>query len=219
MPPFNQPPTNKIQTPKPNPQLDTTRPQSGPNAPQDIASKLPFRRVYYKTLGKGSLISFRYAFWKHDPTPLVLVTDTGIDRIRGINLRYLTYRYVRSVLQNYCGKNFFSYRYIMHDQFMVNAFRTYKRAGMSQIQMLDCDVLGNVLGKIRTFNPQELQYIQKEIQRQLKAQANPSAEEMAQQYQDIFAKQQPGFAALPKPMTQDARLKFRPQPGIGPINQ
>lgn len=156
-----------------------------PQSHQQLLSSLPFRRVYYKSLQKGSLAYGQYLFWKYDPNPLVLVTDVLGDRIRGINLHYLTFKYVKALLSNYCGKPLFSYAFIKHDQYIVNAFRTYKKAGLRNLQLLDCDVINMQFQDRRKsykHNPQELKFIKQQIRDQLRRSANPNAEQLANQY-------------------------------------
>lgn len=170
--------------------------------------QLPFRRVYYKTLQKGSLVSCQYTFWKHDPSPLIVVTDVFPDRIRGVNLHYLTFNYVKSLLSHYCGKGHFNYKFIMHDPYIVNAFRTYKKAGLRKVQMLDCDIINQELKVRRSFNPQEIKEIRKQIRQQLRRRVNPNAAELAKQYTEMVSRasgfQQPGIM-------QDGRKTFQPQ--------
>ena len=207
------------QGPRPSPGRQQATPQAawapgmqrpiGP--PPAIAQQLPFRRIYYKTMQKGTLISGQYMFWKHDPHPLVLVTDVFPDRIRGINLHYLTFRYVKNLLSHYCDKAHFGYKFIMHDHYIVNAFRTYKRAGLRKIQMLDCEGITKELNVRRSLNPQELKVIRKQIRQQLRKQVNPSAAELAKQYVEMISPA-PGFETLPPGMRQDARRAFRPAP-------
>lgn len=170
---------------------------------------LPFVEAEYNVLNKGVLVNFGYTFWKHDPNPLVIVSDVFVDRIRGVNLHYLTFRYIRDLLKNYCDKNYFSYRFIKHDQFVVNAFRTYKKQGITMMKRLDCEVLIALLTRVRSFNPQEMEAIRQEIEKQLKAETNPNATELANQFQGNIMTPQTGFEALSKPMRQDARRAFR----------
>ena len=71
----------------------------------------PFRRVYQKTIGKGSLIHFQYLNWHHDPYPLTLVSAVykGPPRpglVAGVNLHYLTFKFIRALIKQYCGKMF-----------------------------------------------------------------------------------------------------------------
>ena len=168
---------------------------------QQKSNNLPFKKTTYKTLGRGALASFSYLYWKHDPSPLCIVTDVFADRIRGVNLHYLTYRYMKGILGNYCGKQDFSYRYIMHDNFAVNAFRTYKKQGIQQLKILDCDIINNALMQVRSFNPKELDAIRQEIEKQLQAQLNPTAENLAKQYQQeiLTPRGDQGFMPLAQP--------------------
>lgn len=196
----------------PQPPQRQPQQQLQPTQQPQFLNKLPFKRSYYKTLKKGALVWFNYTFWKHDNTPLVLVTDVMGDRIRGVNLHYLTLRYMKGLLQSYCGKDFFSYRFIKHDQFMVNAFRTYKKSGIRQLNILDCDVLNNSLQNVRSLNPQQVDAIRQQIQQQLQQQLNPTAEQLAQKFQQQIVPQTgQGFTPLQRDQRQDARRKFTPQ--------
>ena len=200
------------------PPARTPQSPQAPRAPKATPeSQLPFRRVYYKTLRKGSLISCQYTFWKHDANPLIVVTDVGIGPqvglpegvpgIRGVNLHYLTFNYVRSVLQQYCGKQHFGYKFIMHDPYIVNAFRTYKRMGLRKVQMLDCDVINQELQTRRSLNPQEIKEIRKQIRQQLRQRVNPNAAELAKQYTGMIGTSQDFENQAAQP---DGRRIFRP---------
>jgi hypothetical protein len=171
---------------------------------------LPFVEAEFNVLNKGALINFGYTFWKHDPNPLIIVSDVFPDRIRGVNLHYLTFRYIKGLLNSYCDKNYFSYRFIKHDRFIVNSFRTYKKEGITMMKRLDCNVLMTLLTKVRSFNPQEMESIRQEVERQLKAQTNPAAEDLANQLKTNILTPQTGFTPLAKDMRQDARRAFRP---------
>lgn len=182
--------------------------------PQPISSALPFKKSEHQQLLKGVLASFQYSLFKHDPSPLIIVSDVFGDRIRGINLHYLTYRYMKSLLSNYCGKPDFSYRYIKFDKFVVNSFRTYKKIGIQNLNLLDCGIINTQLTKIRSFNPQELNVIRQEIEKQLHAQINPTAADIANTYQNEILTPQAdkGFMPLQKDKQQDGRRTFKPQP-------
>src|SRR5687767_1875035 len=172
---LHQPNNLRGQTPIPHP---NTRPNQPAN---HLTNRLPFRRVYYKTLQKGSLMYSQYLYWRHDPAPLVLVTDVLPDRIRGVNLHFLTFKYVKSLLNMNCGKAGFSYAAIKGDKFLTDAFRTYKKSGLRNIQLLDCDFIKTQFQEQRRaykYNPQELKNIRETIQRQLSRAANPKAEDL-----------------------------------------
>ena len=99
-----------------------------------------FRRIYHKTIGKGALTTFNYVFWKHDPYPLVLCSSVYHDgKVAGINLHYMTFKYIRYLIQQYCGKQF-SYQLIKGNNYIYNAFRTYKRNGIRMAKILDCEL-------------------------------------------------------------------------------
>ena len=179
---------------------------------QRLTQALPFRRVYYKSLKKGSLVYAQYIFWSHDPNPLFLVTDNPHpkypDQIRGVNLHYLTFRFVKSLLQLYCGKGF-DFKYIMHNPYIVQAFRSYKKAGLRNLQLLDCEVINLQFQERRRadkYNPQELKIIRDQLRQQLEKLTHPRASELAGQYADMLNTQQ-GFQ---QPFQQDARFAFRP---------
>lgn len=143
---------------------------------QKKSEQQPFRRAYRKSLGKGSLCVFNYQFYKHDPYPMQLVSSIYSDgKVAGLNLHYLTFRYVKFLIKQYCGSGSFSYQNIKGDRYIVNAFRTYKPNGMRNIKMIDCQFLLSILGRIRSFNPNEIEAIRKEVQEQLGRATNPKA--------------------------------------------
>ncbi len=168
-----------------------------PGAIQDKFTKLnqqaPFQRLAsnqfgpsVKTIGKGSLIQFNYLFWQHDPYPLLIVTDIYGQYIRGVNLHYLTFPYIKKILQPNCENRGFSYAHIKADQYLVNSFRTYKRVGIKQPKVLDCSFILNVLGSVRAIDPNEIETIRKVVQEQIRRRAQPKADELTQQYSQML---------------------------------
>lgn len=154
-----------------------------PNAPQQAARQpQPLKKQSPGRVQSGSLVFFEYLFYKHDPYPLVLCSGVWSDqRVAGVNLHYLTFRYIRSLVHSYCGKQF-SYQLIKGNRFVTNAFRSYKRQGIRNHRILDCDFLMRVLGSVRSFKPSEVEAIRQEIQRQIRGRQNPSAEQLADQF-------------------------------------
>lgn len=146
-----------------------------------------FRRIYYKSIQRGSLSTFQYLHWKHDPYPLVLCSGIYQDgRIAGINLHYMTFKYIKYLIQQYCGKQF-SYPLIKGNNYIYNAFRTYKKDGVRMTKLLDCNFLLTILGSLRSFNPTEIEAMRQEIQRQLRERMNPTVEETAKEYTETVA--------------------------------
>jgi hypothetical protein len=154
---------------------------------QKMADNPIFRRIYYKTIQKGALATFNYLHWKHDPYPLILCSSIYSDgRVAGVNLHYLTFRYIKYLIEQYCGKTF-SYQLIKNNLYIHNAFRTYKRDGIRTAKLLDCDFLKTLLGTVRSFNPSEIEAIRQEIQKQLTARMNQTAEQLSQEYSSIIS--------------------------------
>lgn len=129
---------------------------------------------------KGSLILFNYSFWKNDPRPLVLVTDYNVKgMLRGINLHYLTYPYITSMLNS--ASNFqgsFSYNNIRNNSYIINSFRSYKWSGISGIKKFDIRFINQMISNARNFDPNQIQAIRQSVNQQLQQQYLPSADQM-----------------------------------------
>lgn len=143
-----------------------------------------FRRVgsskqISNTVKKGSLITFNYTFYKNDPYPLVIASRVNIgSKIWGINLHYLTFNYIKKTLSN-CDNPFFSYAgSIKGDSYLQNAYRSYKWSGIRQIKVLDCDVLLDTMGTVRSIDPAEVEIIRRNAEEQINKQINPKANEV-----------------------------------------
>lgn len=155
-----------------------------------------------KRIGKGSLIWFRYLNYQHDPAPLVIVTDIWQNYIRGVNLHYLTFNFVRHLLNLHCDNRMFSYAHIKNESpFFVSAFRTYKRLGIKQIKSLDCAFLLNVLASVKSFDPAEVEQMRVYVREQIRRQPNKKAEAMSERYMGMQRGeegfQQPAKSPLP----------------------
>lgn len=142
-----------------------------------------------KPISRGSLISFYYPQSYaiipniiHDPYPLVILTDIWPRYIRGLNLHYLTFPYVKKILTTYGGKSF-SYYNIKPDQYMANAFRMYVRMGVRRPRRLDTEWLVSVLQSVRSFDPAEIEKIRTNIQQQIQQRLQAKAEELTS-YED-----------------------------------
>ena len=128
---------------------------------------------------KGSLITFNYSMWKHDPYPLIIVSDFNKDgKLRGVNLHYLTFPYIKTLLKNYCEKNVFSYSAIRTDKYVVSSFRSYKWSGIRNIKKLDCNLILSVMGIVRSFDPSQVEAIRKSIQDQINTLVNTPASDL-----------------------------------------
>ena len=134
---------------------------------------------------KGSLISFHYPRSYaiipnviHDPYPMVIITDIWPNYIRGLNLHYLTFPYVKKILQMWGGNPSFSYSHIRPDKYMANAFRMYVRLGVRQPKRLDSEWLKTILQSVRSFAPGEIEKIRASIQQQIQQRLQAKAKEL-----------------------------------------
>lgn len=138
-----------------------------------------------KTITRGSLISFHYpvSYAKipnviHDPYPMIIVTDIWPKYIRGVNLHYITFPFIKSLLQQHGGNTGFSYSHIKSNSYLAQSFRMYVRMGVRQPRKLDTDFLLDVLGTVRSLAPGEFERIKKVIQAQIQQRLQVKANEL-----------------------------------------
>jgi len=138
-----------------------------------------------RRITKGSLISFHYprSFAMipnviHDPYPMVILTDIWPQYIRGLNLHYLTFPYIKNILSAHGGNAAFSYVHIKPDKYMAQAFRMYVRAGVRRPRRLDTQWLMEVLASVRSFAPGQLEAIRKNIEMQIQQRLQTKADEL-----------------------------------------
>jgi hypothetical protein len=153
---------------------------------------------------RGSLITFNYSLRKpgHDAFPLVLVTDIDYpaknpiakpgynpgykqgDFIRGINLHYLTFPTIKKLIfpnnQSICENSGFTYQYIKANNYIVSAFRQYRKVGIRNLKKLDCQFVAKAMSISRSFDPNEIEAIRKSVRDQLSRIVNPTALDMGQ---------------------------------------
>lgn len=154
-----------------------------PQKPQQL-----FRNVYQRTLQAGSLVTFQYTFWRHDPYPLVLCGGLWASgKMVGVNLHYLTFKYIKFLINQFCGKNF-NYHYIKSNQFIKNSFRSYKREGVRNVRMLDCQFLLSMMGQVRSLSPTEVEAMRQHIRGQLQEKMNLNVQDI-QDYTKVISTQ------------------------------
>lgn len=139
---------------------------------------------------RGSLISFNYPISQafppnviHDSRPMVIVADVFPGYLRGVNLHYLTFPYIKKLLQTFSGNASFSYASVRPDRYIANAFRVYASRGISQTRKLDTTWLLNLLASIRSFNPAEIEKINSTVQQQIQSRLQMKARDLAVQNQ------------------------------------
>lgn len=192
--------------------------------PEPLFTGVPFERIRAnqygistRTLGQGSLLIAKYGNWKHDPYPLILVSSLYSDgRLGGINLHYLTFKFIKNLLQRFrLFPGSFSFRAIKGDKYIANAYRTYHKNKLTQAKLLNIDFLLTILGSIRSFSPNEIERMRREIEKQLRQQVNPRAADIAELQQitpqkgvDTFTR--PGISPEATTPTQPATIPTTP---------
>jgi hypothetical protein len=96
--------------------------------------------------------------------------------MRGVNLHYLTFPYIKNLLRSGAGNQGFSYGNIKADPYIVNAFRSYKWQGIRQVKMLDSAFLLTVMATVRSFDPTQVAAIRQAVQEQIQREVNPRPE-------------------------------------------
>jgi hypothetical protein len=150
-----------------------------------------------KEIGRGSLISFHYPrSWAiipniiHDPYPVILITNIWSKYVCGVNLHYLRYQEIQSLLTYWGGNSGFSWAAIKKSRLYMPlryAIRMYVRGGIVTPKKLDSPFLLQVLKSVRTFSPGELEQIKLTIQKQIQQRLQAKANEMTS-YEDWRAK-------------------------------
>ena len=141
--------------------------------PPGLGNLLKIPENVSRVVQKGSIVNFRYVGQTRVPIkdayPLVLVSDIFTNAIRGINLNFLDSPYVKSMILNYLNKPF-SYAFIKNDHYIVDAFRTYKRNGISQLRIMDSNFLIGLAKVARSLNVNEIDQVRQQIAMVLKEQ-------------------------------------------------
>lgn len=134
-----------------------------------------------KTVASGSLVTFQYSFAKNDVYPLVILTYVSNNYIHGVNLHYLTFNQIKQVLQkdklNGCRPGF-NYKNVKPYEYIVDAYRTYKRNGLKNLKVLDCDLILRSMSVSRSIDPQEAEAIRENVRNQISNLINTSVEQM-----------------------------------------
>ncbi len=133
---------------------------------------------------QGKLITFSYQNWENDPYPLVIVTSSRSgDYVAGVNLHYLTFPFIRNLLDVAQKSPLFSYRNNIKGQskYVIDAFRSYKWRGIRQVKTLNTDFVISVMATVRGGDPAEVQQIREVVQEQIKNKINPLAEATPEQ--------------------------------------
>lgn len=127
---------------------------------------------------KGSLITFNYLYYKNDPYPLLLVSDVNYKGVycRGVNIHYLTFPDIKSLLQGNANNLNFSYQANLKNTLFKDMFRQFKLKGIRLLKKIDVSFLLNVLASVRTISPNEVEAIRSAIKLQIQQFKNELAQ-------------------------------------------
>lgn len=149
------------------------------NLPKDFGKST--KRLGPKTLTKGSIIAFKYDFFKHDPYPTIVVTNVTREFVSGLNIHVLTFYKIKDLLGkkiNACENPAFSYNLVKGDGYIIKAYRKYKKIGMRSVKIFDCDTFLNILGISRVLTPKEAKIIRSDVTNQINRSANVNADQI-----------------------------------------
>jgi hypothetical protein len=149
------------------------------NLPKDFG-KLT-KRLGPKTLTKGSIISFKYDFFKNDPYPTIIVTSVSKDYISGLNIHVLTFYRIKELLGtkiNACKNPAFGYNLVKGNGYIIKAYRKYKKVGMRSVKIFDCDAFLNIIGITRVLTPKEAKIIRNDVSNQINKKTNINADQI-----------------------------------------
>lgn len=116
----------------------------------------------------GSVVSFYYQYYKHDPYPVVMVTDIYAGYlVRGLNLHYLPFPIFRELLNTWGDNRAFSYFAIKNQNLIKSAFRSYKTYGILGAKKINWKSILAMISIIRNYSPQEIDSIRNAVEQQV----------------------------------------------------
>lgn len=140
------------------------------------------KRLGPKTIKQGSIIAFKYDFFKHDPYPTIIVTRVTKDYISGLNIHSLTFYNIKNLLSknkiNACENPAFSYNLVKGNEYIIKAYRKYKKIGMRSVKIFDCDSFMTLIGVPRVVNPREAKIIRTNMTNQINKKTNINADQI-----------------------------------------
>lgn len=112
----------------------------------------------------GSVVSFYYQNFNHDPYPVIISTGPmSNNRIGGLNLHYLTFPVFRALLNSWAGNAAFNYFIIKNEPVIKNAFRSYNISGIKNIKKIHYKAILEIMSIKRNFSPEEMSAIQQAV--------------------------------------------------------
>ena len=175
---------------------------------KDIKS-FPFPQM--RGLPRGTIVTFQYASYKHDPQPIVIVTEAWFPQfgkagyIQGVNLNYVVLDYFVKVVLKRCGDPNFGYFAMKNNSYLRLAFRKYKWTNTNVLNMryLDCNSVKEIALQINKYDPANSKAAKEAAKKALEQQMQPTGQPKAAEMQGT----QPGITP---------QAGIAPTPGIAP---
>jgi hypothetical protein len=79
---------------------------------------------------------------------------------------------------NACGDRSFSWDKVKTNNYIKGSFRIYKKAGVRNLRILDCNYLKRILAASKKLNLQDLTALRSNIEEQINTAINQTAESM-----------------------------------------
>jgi len=133
------------------------------------------------SINVGSIVQFKYTFAKHDPKPLVLLTDISGEYYKGLNLHYLratpVMNLIRADRMNACNRRTFSWNDVKNNAYIKESFRIYKKIGITNIGLLNCEYLKLIIAASKKLDVQDLTAYRLNIDKQIAKEVNRSVQQ------------------------------------------
>lgn len=160
------------------------QPGMQPPTQQNQVRPTPLPANVEGSIQPGMLVWFPYTQAKNDMSPLIIVARAEQGRLlKGVNLHYLTFPYIRRVLLGAGGNPSFSYYNIRSDRYIVNAYRSYTWNAVlwNRAKIFDTKFIIQTISMMKTMDPLQLRAIRMDIENQLNGvvpqpQAGPTAQ-------------------------------------------
>jgi len=109
----------------------------------------------------GNVLSFHYSLYRHDPYPVVLILEDQGVYLFGINLHYLTFPQIQAVFKQFA--NFVSYEALKNFPNITQAFRKYKKTGITHPRVKSLESIIQRMKVPRLYPEDEVQHIRDRV--------------------------------------------------------
>lgn len=121
----------------------------------------------------GTVVSFLYLNYHHDPYPVIIISGVSSKRIFGINLHYLPFNIFRTLLRKWGDNPVFNYENVVKNHnFLKKAFRSYNYEFIRNAKKVNWKTIIQAMTVLRKYPQNEIVKLQKMVDKQILTQ-NP----------------------------------------------